>query len=77
MGEVLFEGDSPFLLMPSWTSTAQISGTAVKMTVYVSLEGCSPDVCQIKIPMSSNDALALAGQLTACAIAAKGRQRHQ
>jgi hypothetical protein len=77
MGEISYQGDSPFRLIPAQATTASVSGHAVEMTVYVSVDRKPPSAFQIQIPMSSEDARSLAGQLTASAIAAESRQRRR
>jgi len=71
MGEIALEGEPPYRVIPAQSTTARVSKNAVEMTVYVSIHGASPSAFPIQIPMSVDDARALAGQLTASAIAAE------
>lgn len=77
MGEITFEGDAPFRLIPAQATTARVLDNAVEMTVYWSAVGYPPSAFPIQIPMTSDDARALAGQLTASATAAEMRIRRR
>jgi hypothetical protein len=74
MGEIIFEGESPFRLIPAQASTARVSGQGVEMTVYVSVEGKHSSDFQIQVPMTPDDARLLSALLTASAIAADLRR---
>jgi hypothetical protein len=75
MGEITYQGGSPFRVIPAQGSTARVSGRSVEMTVYASVDRSGPADFQIQIPMSIDEARRLAGQLTAAAIDAERRSR--
>ena len=75
MGEITYQGDSPFRVMPARPSTARVSGRAVEMTVYASVDRRGPTDFQIQVPMSIDEARQLAADLTAAAIDAQARTK--
>ena len=77
MGEITYQGESPFRVMPAQAPTARVSGNAVEMTVYASVDGYGSSDTQIQVPMTVEFARQLAAQLTASAIAAEGWMRRR
>jgi hypothetical protein len=77
VGKIIYQGDSPFRVMPAQAPTARVLDTAVEMTVYASVDRKGPDDTQIQIPMTAEYARELAAQLTASAIAADMRARRR
>jgi len=75
MGEISYQGDSPFRVMPARAGTARVSGLGVEMTVYAAVDGKGPTDVQIQIPMTPDEARQLAGQLQAAVISAGQRRR--
>jgi len=64
MGEIIYQGESPFRVMPAQASTVRASARGVEMTVYAFVEGKPPSAFQIQIPMMPDDARQLAKELT-------------
>jgi hypothetical protein len=73
MGEITYQGESPFRVMPARGATARVSGRAVEMTVFASVVGKGPTAAQIQVPMTLDEARQLAAELTAAAIDAQSR----
>jgi len=73
MGEITYQGDQPFRVMPARPSTARVSLRAVELTVFASVAGKGPTDVQIQVPMSHEEAHQLAAELTAAALAAERR----
>lgn len=65
MGEISYQGESPFRVMTAQPTTARGSGRAVVMTVFASEHGRHPADIQIEIPMSPDEAQRLAADLQA------------
>jgi hypothetical protein len=70
MGEIKFEGESPFVVPLARASTARKSGDGVEMTVYASAHGKPPSAFEILLRMTPDEAQQLARDLNAAAIAA-------
>ena len=77
MGEITYQGESPFRVLQTQAASARFANRSVEMIVYASVAGSSPDAFQIQIPMSSQDARRLAAQLTASAAVAEMEQRRR
>jgi len=75
MGEITYQGDSPYSVTPAQPSIARVSGRGVRMTVYASVERRGPAEFQIEVPMKPDEARQLAAQLTAAAIDVERRGR--
>jgi hypothetical protein len=56
MGEITYQGDSPFRLIPAQPTTARAVGDAIELIVFGSVDGAHPADFPIQIPMSSADA---------------------
>jgi hypothetical protein len=72
MGEIRFEGEPPFLVLPTQQPTARRSGDGVRLTVFASVAGKHPDAFEIQFPLTPDQATELARQLGEAA-----RQRTQ
>ena len=77
MGEITYQGESPFRVTSGRGATARVSGRAVEMTVYAGVAGKGPTDVQIQVPMSIDEARQLAAELTAAAIDAQSRMGRQ
>jgi hypothetical protein len=75
MGEVIFQGESPFVVLQAQPTIARVSASAVEMTVFASVEGKHPADYQILVRMTAQEARELVGDLTAAAISADQRKR--
>ncbi len=75
MGEITYQGDSPFRVTPARPSIARVSALGVVMTVYAGVPGKGPTYVQIQIPMSPDEARQLAAELTKSEIAARNKKR--
>lgn len=73
MGEITYQGDSPFRVIPARPSIARVSGRGVEMTVYAGVAGKGPTDVQIQVPMTFDEARQLAADLTAAAFDAQKR----
>ncbi len=73
MGEITYQGEPPFRVIPTQISTVRAGYRSVEMTVYASVDGKPPDAFQIQVPMSISDARELAAQLIASANRAESR----
>lgn len=76
MGEITYQGESPFRVMSARGATARVSGRAVEMTVYAGVAGKGSTDVQIQVPMSIDEARQLAASLTASAISAELRNQN-
>jgi len=75
MGEITYQGESPFRVPTAQAPTARVSGRGVEMTVYVSVPGKPPDAVQIQFPMTPDEAARLSADLAAPVIVAEKRNR--
>jgi hypothetical protein len=71
VGEIIYQGDSPFEVLPTQALTAHQSRDGVKMIVFASSPPQSPDAVQISIRLSPDQAQQLAADLTIAARKAK------
>lgn len=60
MGEIIYQGDVPFRIIPARGSTARAARGGVEMTVYASVHDKPPDAFQIQVPMTPDEARELA-----------------
>jgi hypothetical protein len=74
MGEIIYQGTSPYRVTPAQPSSARVGYRSVEMTVYASVPGKPVDAVQIQVPMPCEDARQLASQLLACAQEAEKRK---
>ena len=75
MGQIIYQGVSPFRVMPARPSIARVSGRVVEMTVYASVDGKDQTDVQIQVPMTPDEARQLAAALSASAASADQRGR--
>jgi hypothetical protein len=66
VGEIIYQGESPFLVLPAQPTTVRVAGLGVEMTVYASAHGKPPHAVQIRIPMTPDEARRLSEQLGTC-----------
>jgi hypothetical protein len=71
MGEITYQGASPFRINPARSATARAVGKTVELTVFASVVGGDPTAFQIHVPMSPDDAQQLAADLRAAAVFAE------
>ena len=67
MGEIIYQGPSPFRLIPAQPSSARTVRNAVVVTVYASVQGKPSHAFPVQIPMAIEDAKELGHQLIASA----------
>ncbi len=67
MGEIIYQGPSPFRLIPAQPSSARAVRNVVVVTVYASVHGKPSHACPVQIPMAIDDAKELGRQMIASA----------
>jgi hypothetical protein len=77
MGEITYQGESPFLVPAALGPRARVSGLGVRMTVYASVDGRGPTEFQIEVPLTPEEAQQLAGDLTAAVVEIGQRRRRR
>ncbi len=55
MGEIIYQGPSPFRLIPAQPSSARAVRNVVVVTVYASVHGKPSHACPVQIPMAIGD----------------------
>jgi hypothetical protein len=73
MGDITYQGNSPFRVIAARGSTARVSDRGVEMTVYAAVDGKDPGDVQIQVPMTPAQASRLAAELIEAAAEARRR----
>jgi hypothetical protein len=75
MGEITYQGESPFRLTTSQPASARAVRSSVELIVYGSVHLQPPDAFEIQIPISLDDAQHLSAELRKAILAAEAEKR--